>query len=143
MDNCLEAHASVCIDASRDQVWSALVNPEAAKQTMFGSTMLSDWHEGSAIVWKGEWEGKPYEDKGVILQLKPERTLQYSYFSPKSGLPDKPENYFTVTIELSANEKNQTCVSLSQDSIATEEARARSEGNWQMVLASLKELVEQ
>ena len=85
-----------------------------------------------------EW----HEDKGVILQLKPGRTLQYSHFSPLSGLPDKPENYHTITIELSAN-GNQTFVSLTQDNNATEGARAHSEKNWGMMLAALKKFLEQ
>ncbi len=80
--------------------------------------------------------------KGVILQFKPGRTLQYSHFSPLSGVPDIPENYHTVTVELSGN-GNQTHVSLSQDKNASEEERAESEKNWGMMLAGLKKLVEQ
>jgi len=37
----------------------------------------------------------------VILKLEPLQTLKYSHFSPLSGLTDKPENYHTVTVELS------------------------------------------
>src|ERR1041384_3214966 len=100
MDKNLIAKASININAPSDNVWQALVDPEAIKHYMFGTNVVSDWHEGSHILWKGEWEGKAYEDKGVILQLKPGRTLQYSHFSPLSGVPDKPENYHIVTIEL-------------------------------------------
>ena len=138
----LIARASVTINAPRERVWSALVNPEAIKQYMFGTTVDSDWQVGSAIIWKGEWQGKSYEDKGVILQLKPGRTLQYSHFSPLSGLEDKPGNYHTVTIDLSVD-GNQTRVSLAQDNNATEEARAHSEGNWRTMLDGLKEFLEQ
>jgi uncharacterized protein YndB with AHSA1/START domain len=141
MDRDLIARASTSINASRNQVWNALVNPVAIEQYMFGTHVVSDWQEGSPIVLKGEWQGKSYEDKGVILQLKPGRTIQYSHFSPLSGVPDKPENYHTVTIELST-EGNQTRVSLAQDNNATEEARAHSEKNWETMLAALKEYLE-
>jgi uncharacterized protein YndB with AHSA1/START domain len=142
MDKNLIARASISINAPREDVWKALVNPEAIKQYMFGTTVVSDWHEGSPIVWKGEWQGSSYEDKGVILQLKPGRTIQYSHFSPLSGVPDRPENYHTVTIELSAD-GNQTHVALTQDKNATDEERADSEKNWGMMLAALKEFLEQ
>jgi uncharacterized protein YndB with AHSA1/START domain len=142
MDKNLIARASISIDAPSEKVWNALVNPEAIKQYMFGTNVVSDWHEESPIVWKGEWQGKSYEDKGVVLQFKPGRTIQYSHFSPLSGLPDKPENYHTVTIELSAD-GNQTLVSLAQDNNATEEARAHSVKNWGMMLAALKKFLEQ
>lgn len=137
----LIATSSTTIDASNSKVWDALVTPAAIKQYMFDTTVVSTWKEGSPIVWKGVWQGKAYEDKGVILQLEPGRTLQYSHFSPLSGLPDKPDNYHTVTIELSG-EGGGTRVSLSQDNNRTEQEREHSERNWNMMLAGLKKFAE-
>jgi uncharacterized protein YndB with AHSA1/START domain len=137
----LIARAEVRIYSPLRRVWDALVNPEIIRQYMFGTCVVSDWKEGNPIIWKGEWEGKPYEDRGVILRLKPERILQYSHFSPLSGLPDLPENYHTVTFELSA-EGEYTAVSLNQDNNATEQARDHSQKNWGMMLKSLKNLLE-
>ena len=57
------------------------------------------------------------------------------------GLPDTPENYHAVTIEL-ADQSGGTRVSLSQDNNVTDEAREHSEKNWNMMLASLKGLLE-
>jgi uncharacterized protein YndB with AHSA1/START domain len=91
MDKNLIARASVTIDAPSERVWDALVNPEAIKPYMFGTNVVSDWREGSPVICRGEWQGRAYEDKGAILRFKPGRTLQYSHFSPLSGLPDKPE----------------------------------------------------
>lgn len=142
MNKNLIAKTSVTINASSAKVWNALVSPEAIKQYMFGTNVVSTWQEGNPIVWKGEWQGKSYADKGVLLQFKPGRTLQYSHFSPLSGLPDKPENYHTVTIELS-NAGNQTRVSLAQDNNPTEEEREHSEKNWGMMLTGLKNFLEQ
>jgi uncharacterized protein YndB with AHSA1/START domain len=135
------ATASITINAPLAQVWDALVNPELIKQYMFGTTVVSDWQEGSSIVWRGEWQGKTYEDKGTILRLEPERLLQCSHFSPLSGLPDAPERYHTVTIELSTRGE---CVllSLTQDNNASEEDRLHSEQNWSMMLTNLKQVLE-
>jgi uncharacterized protein YndB with AHSA1/START domain len=71
----LIARASVTIDAPGEKVWDALVNPEAIKQYMFGTSVVADWREGSPITWQGEWQGRSYEDKGVILQFKPGQIL--------------------------------------------------------------------
>lgn len=141
MNENLVAQADVTIDAPAGEVWQALVSPDAIKQYMFGTTVASDWTEGSPITWKGEWQGKRYEDKGVILQMKTGRVLQYSHFSPLAGLPDRPENYHTVTIELTP-EGGRTHVALSQDNNSTEDARAHSEHNWQQMLDGLKRYVE-
>jgi uncharacterized protein YndB with AHSA1/START domain len=141
MDKNLIAVASIDIKASSVEVWKALVDPEAIKQYMFGTNVVSNWKEGSPIVWRGEWQGKPYEDKGVILRFNPNHTLRYSHFSPLSGLPDKPENYHTVTVELSGGGM-QTHVTLSQDNNSTEDERKHSVENWEMMLVALKKFVE-
>ncbi len=135
------AKASIYINAPVGKVWDALTNPEVIRQYMFGTNVISDWKKGSPIIWKGEWGGKKYEDKGVILKLEPERLIQYSHFSPLSGQQDLPENYHTVAIELSGKGK-QTLVSLLQDNNATEEAREHSEKNWKIMLDGLKKLLE-
>jgi uncharacterized protein YndB with AHSA1/START domain len=141
MDKNLIAKVSINISAPNQKVWDALVDPAAIKQYFFGTTVVSDWHIGSPIIWKGEWQGKAYEDKGVILQFDPGKIIQYSHFSPLSGLPDQPENYHTVTVELLPS-GDQTLVSLSQDHNATEEERSHSEQNWGMMLAALKKYLE-
>lgn len=142
MPNGITATASISIDAGEGAVWDALVNPELVEQYMFGATVESDWREGSRISWKGEWRGRAYEDHGTILRLDPGRLLRYSHFSPLSGVPDAPENYHTVTIEL-RGDRGRTLVSLSQDGNATESAREHSERNWATMLAGLKKVVEE
>jgi uncharacterized protein YndB with AHSA1/START domain len=135
------AKASESIHAPIEQVWDALVNPEQIKKYMFGTTVVSDWKAGSPISWSGEWEGKSYRDRGVILRIEPPRVLEYSHFSPLTGEEDTAENYHRVTIEL-APEGSGTRISLSQDKNASEKARANSEKNWRGMLSGLKKLLE-
>ena len=137
----LTAKADITIHASVAKVWDALVNPEMIKRYMFGTTVVSDWKEGSPIVWKGEWKGKPYEDKGRILALRAEKRLQYSHFSPLSGAPDTAANYHQVTIDLSGPD-GAVRVELSQDKNETEKARDESQRNWGTMLEGLKKTAE-
>jgi uncharacterized protein YndB with AHSA1/START domain len=141
MDKKLIAKASTTIHAPVAKVWDALINPATIKQYMFGTNVVSDWKKGSPIVFKGEWQGRKYEDKGVILDLQPQRKLSYSHFSPLSGLPEKPENFHTVTIDL-VDRGQQTLVALSQDNNADEKEREHSQKNWEMMLSGLKKLLE-
>lgn len=137
----LVARAAQTIDAPGDKVWQALVTPDAIRQYMFGTTVTSDFMQGSRITWKGEWQGRPYEDHGVIKEATPGRRLQYTHFSPQSGLPDVPENYHTVTIDLTSTGSGTT-VSLTQDNNKTDEERDHSEKNWEMMLQGLKKYLE-
>jgi uncharacterized protein YndB with AHSA1/START domain len=141
MSESLIAKAQVDIAAPLARVWAALVTPAMIREYMFGTNVVSEWKVGAPIVWRGEWQGKPYEDKGQILQLEPEERLQYSHFSPLSGQPDVPENYHTVTVELTPSGTG-TRVTLTQDKNASDEEREHAEQNWSMMLDSLKQFVE-
>jgi len=118
------------------------MSPVAIKKFMFGTDAISEWKEGSSIVWKGMWEGKPYEDKGVILKIEPQRVLQYTHFSPLSGDTDIPENYHTLTYQLS-KKGDKTLIELSQDNNSSEKDLEHSEKMWESLLASLKKVLEE
>lgn len=66
MDAIYSSQTSIEINATPEQVWDVLVNPELVKQYLHGTTMQADWHEGGAITWSGEWNGKSYVDKGTV-----------------------------------------------------------------------------
>ncbi len=135
------ATAETDIGASREKVWAALTDPEQIKKYMFGSQVVTDWKQGSSIVWKGEYEGKAYEDNGEIVEIEPEQRLKVTHFSPLSGQEDRPENYHTLLYELEER-GGRTHVSLSQDNNPNKEAAEHSRANWEKMLAGLKQVVE-
>jgi|KBSMisStandDraft_5_1062788.scaffolds.fasta_scaffold226585_2 uncharacterized protein YndB with AHSA1/START domain len=137
----LVATAETEIDAPPSRVWRALTDPDLIEQYMFGARVVTDWQPGSSIVWKGEYEGKAYEDKGEVLEVVPERRLRMTHFSPLGGEDDVPENYHTLTYELEA-ENGTTHVSLSQDNNSSQEAAEHSRENWEKMLSGLKTTVE-
>jgi uncharacterized protein YndB with AHSA1/START domain len=137
----LVAKASVTIDAPKVEVWRALTTPKTIKEYMFGADVETDWRPGNPITWKGEWQGKQFTDKGEILAFEPERRLQYSHYSPISNQPDRPENYHTVTYDLSESD-GRTTIHLAQDNNPDQETLEHSTQNWQMMLDGLKKAVE-
>jgi uncharacterized protein YndB with AHSA1/START domain len=122
-------------------VWSALIDPDQIKKYLFGTNASSDWKKGSEIKFTGEWEGKRYEDKGIILEIEKEKILKYTYWSNLSGRPDLPENYQTVTYLLSES-NGKTNFKLTQENCFSEEARKHSEDNWNSILTNLKQMLE-
>ena len=135
------AIAETDIHAARSKVWHALTDPDEIRKYMFGSKVETDWKPGSRITWKGEYDGRKYEDKGEILEVEHERRLKLTHFSPLSGEDDAPENYHTLVYELEEND-GQTHVSLSQDNNRSEEAAEHSRANWERMLSGLKDVVE-
>jgi uncharacterized protein YndB with AHSA1/START domain len=135
------ATATTTINAPASRVWSAITNPELIRKYLFDTEVISDWKVGSPILYKGEWQGQAFEDKGEILDIQPEKLFVSTHWSPLSGVPDLPENYHTVTYQLS--ERNgKTEVTIAQDNNSSEEEKEHSEQNWKAVLEGLKKLVE-
>jgi len=136
------ARAETTIHAPAYRLWDALTDPVLIKQYLFGTDVMTDWRVGSPITYRGEWEGRQYEDKGTILECEPERLLVTTYWSSLSGKPDVPENYNTVTYELSG-EDGGTKLTIVQDNNDSADSAQHSEQNWNVVLAKMKELLEQ
>ncbi len=135
------ATATVDVAATPERVWTALTDPDEIEKYMFGSRVDTDWKPSSPIVWRGEYNGRQFEDKGEVIEVKPGRRLKVTHFSPLSGQPDEPSNYHTVTYELQSSGKH-THVRLSQDNNSSTEEAEHSAANWQTMLDGLKAIVE-
>ena len=141
MNNTLIAKAKVTITASASKVWNALIDPELIKQYLFGADVISDWKEGSPITYKGNYQGKAYEDKGIVLKAEPEKLLIMTHWSPLSGTTDSPENYHKVSYEL-VTENDSTQLTITQDNNSSAEEQTQNAGFWQTVLDGIKKLLE-
>ena len=132
---------SIAIEAPVARVWDALTRPELVRQYLFGTEMTADWRVGGAITYRGEWKGAAYEDKGTVMIWEPQRLLVTSYYSPLSGLEDRPENYQTVSWKLSATDRGTT-LTLTQDNNPIAESAEHAGKKWDTVLTGLKRLLE-
>jgi uncharacterized protein YndB with AHSA1/START domain len=135
------ARASVFIQAPVQKVWEALTKPQIIKRYFFGTETETDWQPGSPISFKGEWNGRSYRDKGVILENETNRKISYSYWSSLSGTEDKPENHLTITY-IVKEEETGTILEITQENLRDESSCEHSENNWRMVLANMKNLLE-
>jgi uncharacterized protein YndB with AHSA1/START domain len=137
----LSTTSSITIDASVEDVWKALTTPELIKQWFFGVDTETDWKVGSPLVHRGEYQGKPYVDKGEIVRFDPPKLLVHTHWSDLSGKPDSPEHYQEVTWALSDRD-GATELTISERNLPSEEAKAVSEEGWKTVLNNLKDLLE-
>jgi len=133
--------ASIVIQAPRKRVWEALTKPEIIEQYFFGTHLDTDWTPGSPLFFRGEWEGRKYEDRGTVREFEPERTLSYDYWSSFSGHDDTPEGRQMVRYVLEDAEGGVK-VTVHQSNVDTQERADHSKENWQGVLAGLKKLLE-
>ncbi|MEP6895931.1 MAG: SRPBCC domain-containing protein [Chloroflexota bacterium] len=150
MDKELTVKNNILINAPPFKVWDALTNPEQTKKYMFGCETVSEWKVGSPLLWKGNYEGKEMVFvKGNIVQIEPEKLLAYTTFDPNSTMEDIPENYLTVTYDLSTKD-GQTVLTVTQgdySKVADSEKRYAEAYNggegWNPILVEIKKLVEE
>ncbi len=135
------ARAQTEVAAPVERVWDAMTDPDQIAEYMMGARVESDWQQGSAITWSGEIDGKPYQDRGEVLEVEPGRRLVVTHYSALSGQDDVPDNYHTVRYDL-APAGEGTTVGLAQDGCASAEEAEQFSKNWQMMLDGLKKVAE-
>lgn len=117
---------------------------------MFGCEAVSEWKPGSELVWKGMLEGKEMIFvKGKVVSIEPEKTLVYTVIDPNSNIEDIPENYLTVTYNLTF-EGGETKLKVTQGDYAlvADGVRRYSDSNnngegWNPILVQIKRIAEQ
>ena len=134
------ATAEVQVDAPPQRVWEALTDPVQIAGYMEGSRVETTWEVGSPITWSGEYEGRPYQDKGEVLAYDEPQLLSVTHYSPLLGLPDEPESYHTLVYLLTEHEGG-TLLELTQDGCTDQEQADQFSQNWQQMLDGLKQQV--
>ena len=134
----------ISINAPQSKVWDALINPKVTQQYMFGCVPITDWKEGSPLLWRGLADGVDYVI-GEVIQYKPETLLSTTTFNPHMGHKDIPSNYLTGEYHLS-HDKGLTTISIVQGDFAlVEDGQNRFEeakAAWEFALLKLKEVLE-
>ena len=86
--------------------------------------------------------------KGDIVGIEPEKYLAYTTFDPNSGIEDVPDNYLTVTYQLTNNDIGTT-LSVTQgdfNTVAEGDKRYNDTmggGGWDSILQAIKNVVEE
>lgn len=144
---------SIRIAAQPEQVWEAIVTPNAGK-IWRNADFNTDWQVGAPIEIEAEIGAKRYRNKGSVLHVEAASRLAYSYWSQVSGLPDVPQSYATVTMTLAAD-GGETLLTVTQQvppspvrrgpgwEIGAESGAKHVAFYWRMALPRLKQAVEQ
>ena len=131
----------VKILAPASNVWLALTVPDLVKQWQYGSDLLTTWEPGTPIIFRNEWNGQIFEQKGTVLEFSPASRLKYSLFVPRPDLQDIPEHYFFMTYELVESD-GTTSLLVRQEDPRPSLPDESGGGDGPDVLSILKELVE-
>jgi len=143
MNKNLKISGSIVINADVNRVWDVLTNPDKIKIYLGIPETLSDWKVGSPIIWRGEFGGVKFEDKGKILENNYGSLLKFEYWSSFGGYEDKPENYSVITYTLDSIDDSTTNYTYTREKIPTEQEFEMFNSHLQLVLEGIRDLAEQ
>jgi uncharacterized protein YndB with AHSA1/START domain len=139
--NTFSIRAEILVDAPIEEAWASFMDPAKSAEFFFGISFVSDLKVGSPITWSGVWEGKAFEDRGTVLEIRAPRLFRYDYFSAMSGKSDLPENHYEVSYSFDPV-PGGVLVAIGQSNAGTRESAEHSEQNWNKMLAAVKEKLE-
>ncbi len=134
---------TISINAPATKVWEAITTPALIKEWLFDTPIdvISNWTEGSSMIFKGKWHNRAYEDKGTVLTYEPGQLLRYSFWSHLSQRPDAPANYTTREFRL-APVGDHTELTLTQSNFILDTMYRHSNYYWVLTLDRLKKTIE-
>jgi uncharacterized protein YndB with AHSA1/START domain len=131
------AQVSRTIPARPEQVWRTLTTKAGMKAYMMGAEVDTDWQVGSPITMRGEYGGKPFEDKGEVRAFEPQRRLSYTHRSGGQG----PEHLVTVELAPRGDETEVTIIQANADGSVSDADRAHK-GDYEKTWAAMLEGLE-
>ena len=134
---------TIRINASTSKVWNALTNPGLMKKWMSKTeiNIFTDWKVGNPFVIRGRLHGINFENRGMVLQVEPEKILQYNHLSSLSRLPDQLENYSILEFRL-APINEETSLTFTASNFPTESIYKHFAFYWNVTLEILKRMIE-
>jgi uncharacterized protein YndB with AHSA1/START domain len=88
------------LKAPIESVFSALTNSEEIPKYFPLKSVESTWEVGSEVLYKGEVNGVPFTDFGIIEKLTSPTEYRYRYWSDNHGTERNEENHLTISYSL-------------------------------------------
>ena len=143
MNKNLIASSNISINSTPQKIWNVLTNPKKVKIYLYGTKIKTDWKIGSPISFEGEYQGKKYQDKGIIIDNQPLQTITYSYWSSFSGLEDKTENYSIICYKLKKQGEGIYIFTWHQQGFVSEDGKCHTKQGLIEMLKEIKRLAEE
>lgn len=130
------------IKAPVERVFRALTTSEEIPKYYPLIEVESTWKLGADVLYKGEVDGTPFTDFGVIEAIEPPKLYEYRYWSDNHGTERLPDNYIRISYSLSSS-NGGTELLLTQSNIISEDLYQLMETQvWDYLLGSLKDYIE-
>jgi uncharacterized protein YndB with AHSA1/START domain len=125
------------IRSTPEKVWTAITNPEFARQYWGGHTNVSDWQPGSSWTHVADDEQGTVRVVGKVEECVPPQRLVMTWVDP-----DDQTDVSRVTFEIEAIEDMVRLDVIHGDFTPGKDMIEKVSGGWPRVLSSLKSFLE-
>lgn len=137
-----EIEKVIQINAPITRVFEALTNSAEILHYYPLNEVVSTWEVGSEVLYKGEANGDPFTDYGVIESLSIPSFYSYRYWSDNHGTERTADNHIVISYALTETAAG-TELKLVQSNIGSEDLYNLMETHvWDFLLGGLKDYVE-
>lgn len=132
----------VKINLPIEDVFFSLTNRDEIIKYYPLSSVESEWKEGEEVLYRGEVNGSPFTDYGVIEKLSPPSIYRYRYWSDNHGTERTEDNHLVIEYALSSSLEG-TSVHVTQSNIKSKALYELMDGQvWDYLLGSFKQYME-
>ncbi|MGR8932204.1 MAG: SRPBCC family protein [Gammaproteobacteria bacterium] len=137
----LTIEKQIRIAAPTSKVFDALSDPEQIVQYYPIKSVTSSQEVSGPILFKGEVDGAPFTDYGIIEILERPQRFRYHYWSDNHGTADTPENRMVIDYQLSCD-GDDTLLTLIHSNLLSADRQAMMTPVWDFLLGCLKNYAE-
>jgi uncharacterized protein YndB with AHSA1/START domain len=130
------------IATAPEKLWEALTNSEYTEKYFFGSSIKSDWQEGSEITYSRNGQVSDY---GKIIKCEPFQELSFTWTYVGDGVEGKQPSRVTfqlkpldATVKLTLRHENLQ----PGDLVDKDDTFEGLNNGWPAILSNLKSLLE-
>jgi uncharacterized protein YndB with AHSA1/START domain len=129
----------ITIDASPDEVWAALTDPQQTRQFWHGALNYSTWQAGAR--WTSESEtGELYLDGEIVEVDRPRRMVHTMRFLQDPAAAAEPPSLVEFSIDALDGGSRLRLINTNLGPQSLE--NVTSAGGWELILSGLKTLLE-
>jgi uncharacterized protein YndB with AHSA1/START domain len=131
----------VYIRTTPEKLWEAITKPQFTRDYYFGSSVESDWREGSALAYRGPEDRVPFE--ATILAIEPGHKLVHD-FKPDPREWDLSPDATPSRVTYEIQQMGPSCLlRVTHEHFHGETNTVESTRyGWQLILSGLKTLLE-
>ena len=138
----LELRKSIEIAARAETIFGALTDPDKITAYFPVDSVHLEPRRAGVIELKGEIEGRPFTDHGVVKEFDRPTRFAYEYWSTNHGTERPNANHMTIDYRIESDGHDSCFLYLHHVNLLTLNRVQEMDGVWDFLLASFKQFVE-